>query len=153
MTNCGSCSPRQANASQTSRRPTGRRGALQQLAAGLLGLFSAARMALGQKKLAVSLDKAEKLKTAGGSMVLKIQGRDLLFIRESEQSVRVLDAICSHKKCTVEYSKDKQRVVCPCHSSNYALDGKVLNGPAEKPLQSFDAALDAPNGRIIFTVE
>ena len=135
------------------RRPTGRRGALQRLGACILGLASGARLAQAQKKLALSLDKAEKLKTPGGSVVLKIQGRDLLFIRESEESVRVLDPTCSHKKCTVEYNKDKQRIVCPCHSSNYTLEGKVLNGPAEKPLQVFEATLDEQKSRVIFSVE
>jgi nitrite reductase/ring-hydroxylating ferredoxin subunit len=153
MTTTGDCPSRPADPTTTLRRSTDRRGAIQRLCAGILGLLSGARLLPAQKKMALSLDKAEKLKTTGGSVVLKIQGRDLLFIRDSEQSVRVLDPTCSHKKCTVEYSKDKQRIVCPCHSSNYTLDGKVLNGPAEKPLQVFEATLDAQNNRIIFSAE
>jgi Rieske Fe-S protein len=108
---------------------------------------------MAQKRLALGLDKVEKLKSPGGSALLKVQGRDLLFIRESEETVRVLDPTCTHKKCTVEYSKEKQRIVCPCHGSNFALDGKVLLGPAEKPLQAFEATLDPQKTRIIFSVE
>lgn len=135
------------------RRSLDRRGALRRMSVCALGLISGIRAAFAQKKLALGLDKAEKLKSPGGSALLKIQGRELLFIRESEDTVRVLDPTCSHKKCTVEYNREKQRIVCPCHSSNYTLDGKVLNGPAEKPLQVFEATLDPQKTKIIFSVE
>ena len=118
-----------------------------------MALVSGARLALAQKKMALGLDKFEKLKSPGGSALLKIQGREYLFIRDSEDSVRVLDPTCTHQKCTVAYNREKQRIVCPCHSSNYDLDGKVLNGPAEKPLQVYEATLDPQKSRIIFSVE
>lgn len=137
----------------TPGRTTGRRGALRCMGACIVALVSGIRVAFAQKKLALGLDKAEKLKSPGGSALLKIQDRQLLFIRDSEDSVHVLDPICTHKGCTVEYNKDKQRIVCPCHGSNYALDGTVLNGPAEKPLQAFEATLDDQKGRIIFSME
>jgi nitrite reductase/ring-hydroxylating ferredoxin subunit len=139
--------------STAARRFTDRRGVLRSLAASVAGLLLGMRAAFAQKKLALGLDKVEKLKSPGGAAVLKIQNRDLLFIRESEDSVRVLDPTCTHKRCTVEYSREKQRIVCPCHGSNFALDGRVLNGPAEKPLQAFEAALDEQKTRIIFSVE
>jgi Rieske Fe-S protein len=131
----------------------GRRGALRRLGGLLAGLIAAVRMSFAQRRLALSLDKVEKLKTPGGSALLKIEGRQILFVRESEDRVRALDPTCTHKQCTVEYSRSKQRLICPCHGSNYDLGGKVLNGPAEKPLQVYDAALDAANNRIILTVE
>jgi Rieske Fe-S protein len=154
MLTSGDCQSRTVNPTMIPRRSTtDRRGALRRLGGCILGFLSTARLTLAQKKLALSLDKAEKLKTPGGSVILKIQGRDLLFIRDSEQSVHVLDPTCTHKRCTVEYNTDKQRIVCPCHGSTYSLDGKVLKGPAEKPLQAFDSTLDAQNNRIIFSAE
>ncbi len=132
---------------------TDRRGALRCLAACVVGLFSGIRVAFAQKKLALALDKAEKLKAPGGSALLKIQNRELLFIRDAEDSVHVLDPICTHRQCTVGYDRDKKRIVCPCHGSNYALDGTVLNGPAERPLQVFEATLDDQKSRIIFSME
>jgi len=111
-------------------------------------------VALGQsKKLALGLDKVEKLKSPGGSALLKIQGRELLFIRDSEESVRVLNPVCTHQKCTVQYDREKQLIVCPCHGSTYSLDGEVIKGPAEKPLRAFEATLDSEKNRIVFSAE
>lgn len=103
------------------------------------------------KKMALGLDKVVKLKEVGGFIVLKIAGRELLFIRSSEEDVKVLDSVCTHKHCTVAYDPEKKLVVCPCHGSTFSLEGEVLEGPADKPLESFEATLD--EDRIIFTIE
>jgi Rieske Fe-S protein len=131
----------------------GRRGAIRRVGGLLASTFGAIRLSFAQRRLALNLDKVEKLKTPGGAALLKIEGREVLFVRESEERVRAFNPTCTHKQCTVEYSKDKQRLICPCHGSNYDLGGKVLNGPAEKPLQVYDASLDSANNRIILTVE
>ena len=41
---------------------------------------------------------------------------------------------CSHLGCSVNFTKDKQRFDCPCHGSEFHLDGSVLRGPAAAPL-------------------
>jgi cytochrome b6-f complex iron-sulfur subunit len=99
---------------------------------------------------AISLDRVEKLKTTGGSVLLKVEGLPLLFVRESEETIRGVDPTCTHRKCTVEYNKSRKRFICPCHGSQYDLEGRVLKGPAEKPLKNLDAYLES--GRIIFTL-
>ena len=45
-----------------------------------------------------------------------------------------LSLTCTHLGCTVEQSKDE--FVCPCHGSHFDLNGKLLHGPAAKPLAS-----------------
>jgi cytochrome b6-f complex iron-sulfur subunit len=40
---------------------------------------------------------------------------------------------CTHLGCTVE--EDDDVFVCPCHGSRYDQEGKVLKGPAQKPLK------------------
>jgi len=99
---------------------------------------------------AISLDRVEKLKTTGGSVLLKVEGLPVLFVRESEETIRGVDPTCTHRKCTVEYNKSRKRFICPCHGSQYDLEGRVLKGPAEKPLKNLDAYLES--GRIIFTL-
>jgi len=112
--------------------------------AGLPRLLQAGKLALG-------LDKAEKLKKVGGSALLKIKDRELLFIRDAEDSIHVLDPTCTHKKCTVEYHDEAKKLICPCHGSTYDLEGKVLKGPAEKPLKAFEAKLS--EDKIIFSLD
>ncbi len=103
------------------------------------------------KKLALKLDKAEKLKEVGGSVILKIKGQEILFIRECEDVIRALDPECKHKKCTVEYDAKQNLIICPCHGSTYSAEGKVLKGPATESLTAFEATLS--EGRIIFSMD
>ncbi|HYE95801.1 MAG TPA: Rieske (2Fe-2S) protein [Rubricoccaceae bacterium] len=39
---------------------------------------------------------------------------------------------CTHRGCTVEPAGD--RLGCPCHGSEFAFTGEVLQGPASEPL-------------------
>lgn len=102
------------------------------------------------KKLAVPLKKATPLQEVGGSVALKIKGRTILFVRGSKDSVSAVDPTCTHKKCTVQYKPDDGRFQCPCHNSQYDLNGKVLGGPAPKDLTTYPAKLSGE--RIILTL-
>lgn len=103
------------------------------------------------KKLAVGLDKAEKLKQVGGWAILKVKDQEVLFVRDGEKSIRALDPMCTHKKCKVKYTPEDGQLHCPCHKSAYEVaTGKVLDGPAPKPLTVFPASLE--NDKIIFSL-
>lgn len=115
------------------------------LVAGLPGALAAA------KRISISLDLVERLKTVGGSAYLKVKERELIFIRDSEETVKVLDPLCTHKKCTVEYDSGSRTLVCPCHGSQYALSGKVLKGPAKAALTNYEATL--ADGQITISLE
>ncbi len=93
------------------------------------------------KKFAVPLEKVEKLKTVGGSMVLKVKDLNILFIRDSETTIRALDPVCTHLHCIVAYNNQAKRIDCPCHGSKYDLDGNVIHGPAAKPLKTYEASI------------
>lgn len=58
--------------------------------------------------------------------------------------LRAFSAICTHMGCTVAWESkgENTRLHCPCHGSNFDLAGKVVNGPAKKPLQHYEAHLD-----------
>jgi cytochrome b6-f complex iron-sulfur subunit len=60
---------------------------------------------------------------------------------ESETIVAV-NPTCTHAGCTVIWEKDQKAFVCPCHESEFAPDGKVLQGPAEKPLATYPTKLE-----------
>ena len=47
---------------------------------------------------------------------------------------KAFSAVCTHNGCHVDKIADGA-INCPSHGSRFGLDGAVVNGPAEKPLQ------------------
>jgi len=41
---------------------------------------------------------------------------------------------CTHLGCTVPWSSDEHRFVCPCHASSFDIRGEVLSPPAPRAL-------------------
>ena len=48
---------------------------------------------------------------------------------------------CTHLGCIVPYDQGSQQFVCPCHGSEFTMDGDVLNPPAPRPLDLFAVTL------------
>lgn len=53
----------------------------------------------------------------------------------------VLSPICTHLQCTVNV--EGAVLLCPCHGSTYDRSGRVLRGPAMRPLRRYPATLTA----------
>jgi cytochrome b6-f complex iron-sulfur subunit len=49
---------------------------------------------------------------------------------------------CTHKGCAVEWKADEKSFVCPCHDAKFGADGKVLKGPASKPLPTYETKIE-----------
>ncbi len=45
-----------------------------------------------------------------------------------------LRPVCPHRGCAVIWQADQNRFACPCHGSKFDAEGRVLRGPARKPL-------------------
>jgi Rieske Fe-S protein len=42
---------------------------------------------------------------------------------------------CTHLSCAVYYSKENDRIECPCHEGYFSVEtGRVLQGPPQRPL-------------------
>lgn len=74
---------------------------------------------------------------ATGRALVEVPELDLpIFVRRVPGGTAVaLSTRCSHRGCEVEPFAD--RLICPCHGSEYNLEGTVLQGPAELPLDRF----------------
>jgi cytochrome b6-f complex iron-sulfur subunit len=48
---------------------------------------------------------------------------------------------CTHQGCTVEWKSNQ--FACPCHGARFGANGEVRNGPAEKPLRTYLAKIEA----------
>jgi Rieske Fe-S protein len=72
--------------------------------------------------------------TVGEAVSAKLpNGSPVLVSRPTEDTVACFSAICTHLGCTV--APKGTQLHCPCHGSVYdATTGKVLHGPAPRPL-------------------
>ncbi len=111
------------------------------LAAGALLRRPTAAVGAEPHKVAIPLAKLPMLKSVGGSVVLKVHDKLLLLVRDGPATVRAFNPVCTHRHCIVAYKAADVRIECPCHGSQYALDGHVLKGPAPRPLEVYQAEL------------
>jgi cytochrome b6-f complex iron-sulfur subunit len=71
--------------------------------------------------------------------VKKIDDRKV-FIFSDENGFFAMTAVCTHLGCIV--FKTEWGFQCPCHGSQYNGTGKVIGGPAPRPLAWFEISQD-----------
>lgn len=57
-------------------------------------------------------------------------------VKQGEGDLKVFSPICPHLGCAYRWNPSDQHFECPCHGSVYSLTGKVLGGPAPRPLDT-----------------
>jgi len=70
---------------------------------------------------------------AGGALVYR-EAR-IALISEGE-TVRAISLVCTHLGCSVTVTPDG--LSCPCHGSIFDRQGRVLRGPADRPLAVYE---------------
>jgi cytochrome b6-f complex iron-sulfur subunit len=49
---------------------------------------------------------------------------------------------CTHLGCSINWEEDKNRFICPCHSSAFYINGEVQNPPAPSALDHFPILIE-----------
>lgn len=76
----------------------------------------------------------------GGGVI--IDDPAVVITQPAAGDVKAFTAICTHQGCLVG-SVTANEIICPCHGSRYsALDGSVINGPAQAPLEAVGIAVE-----------
>lgn len=77
-------------------------------------------------------------KVDSGSAIVFItpDGEKGIVFNAADGELRALSAQCTHVGCIVEWQSNGE-IHCPCHGSKFDNTGKVLGGPATKPLKTF----------------
>ena len=76
----------------------------------------------------------EKELAEGEAKFFEYAGSSAVLVRKKGGSLVALSAVCTHLGGIVQWQKDKQDFLCPCHAGHYSADGIVTAGPPPKPL-------------------
>lgn len=49
---------------------------------------------------------------------------------------------CTHLGCAYHWDENRNYFVCPCHSSVFGIDGRVVSGPAPRPLDRYQTKVE-----------
>ncbi|WP_223638599.1 ubiquinol-cytochrome c reductase iron-sulfur subunit [Corallococcus sp. EGB] len=87
----------------------------------------------------VPLSQHPALREPGGSSPVRVPEAllDVVVVHAADGCYRAVWRTCTHGDCAVAWDGALGAVECPCHGSRFGLDGRVLRGPASRPLTAF----------------
>jgi len=74
-----------------------------------------------------------------------------LIVEKTGDKFNIYSSTCTHLGCKINQEKNN-KFICPCHGSQFALNGEVIKGPATKNLTQLNYSKDKKTGKIIVYV-
>jgi glycine/D-amino acid oxidase-like deaminating enzyme/nitrite reductase/ring-hydroxylating ferredoxin subunit len=96
-----------------------------------------ARHFIGDRIRSSHVDSLDEVQ-AGTGAVIRVRGEQRAVYRDEAGTLHALSARCTHLGCIVRFNDAEGAWECPCHGSRFDVDGSVIQGPANKPLQHKD---------------
>ena len=78
----------------------------------------------------------------GLNSVSAFMGGRFYLARQQDGGFIALSLRCTHLGCSVFWEADKNRFICPCHSSAFDISGEVLNPPAARALSYYPVLIE-----------
>jgi glycine/D-amino acid oxidase-like deaminating enzyme/nitrite reductase/ring-hydroxylating ferredoxin subunit len=76
----------------------------------------------------------------GEGKIVNLEGQRVACARDADGKLHTVSAYCTHLGCIVHWNSAENTWDCPCHGSCFQVDGQVLGGPAESPLELIEAS-------------
>jgi Rieske Fe-S protein len=80
------------------------------------------------------LSSVDELKPGQGA-IIRDGLKKIAAYRNDKGKLYKCSAVCTHAGCHLHWNSLERCWDCPCHGSQFAIDGSVLNGPAIAPLE------------------
>ena len=78
------------------------------------------------------------------------RARETVFVVwDGDRSVHAFSGTCTHLGCQVNWDAEKKRFLCPCHGGAYDANGRVIDGPPPRPLDTLEARIDGAGGNVL----
>ena len=62
-------------------------------------------------------------------------------VKTADNQAVAFSPSCTHLGCAYHWEASSKTFVCPCHTSAFAIDGRVLAGPAPRPLDRYEVKI------------
>ena len=96
-----------------------------------------------------SLDVPTELSKPGGQVKVRVPNADgLVLVWKTAQGYGAASIRCTHRGSEVHLNAEERTLDCPSHGSRFALDGKVLHGPAKTPLAAYSVTAEGSRLKI-----
>ena len=63
-------------------------------------------------------------------------------VKTEDGNVIAYAPACTHLACPYHWDEQEKYFICPCHTSAFSMDGKVIMGPAPRPLDRYAVRVD-----------
>jgi len=63
-------------------------------------------------------------------------------VKSAANQVVAFGPQCTHLGCAYHWEETRNDFLCPCHNSVFSITGKVLSGPAPRPLDRYETRMD-----------
>ncbi|WP_073096018.1 QcrA and Rieske domain-containing protein [Cyclobacterium lianum] len=99
---------------------------------------------VSNQQVTIDLARNEALRDSGGWMLIR---EAQLLVVNLEGQYNALSSVCTHSQCDRNWTFGNQVFTCTCHGSRFDTQGKVINGPATRPLKTY--SLSQAEGNLI----
>ncbi len=74
--------------------------------------------------------------TKNDAFIKETLSENVWAVKNPGENIKVFSPICPHLGCRYQWHPQKNLFICPCHNSVFNIDGKVVSGPAPRPLDT-----------------
>ncbi len=97
----------------------------------------------------IRLSEHPELSQVGGFKTFTVNSTPIIVFRTGQTTFKTLSLVCTHQGCTINWVNSSMQFQCPCHGSKFDKDGNVIQGPANKNLQSYRTEYKSDTNEVV----
>ena len=115
--------------------------ALAEFVSVLFGFFRPRKQATSTTDVEAIINAGPVDKFLPGTVTAFVRGKFYLA-RLADGGFLALSRTCTHLGCTVPWVAAQNKFICPCHSSEFDINGEVISPPAPRALDIYEITIE-----------